>query len=155
MGAPFGSGVRSRPSRSLLTRLCPAANAGLTAMRESACVQFELLGPLRVVEGDSDRTPVRPKQRALLALLILRRGEVVPGAQLIEAMWGEEPPGTAQTALHGHISSLRKALGADLIRTRPPGYLLQITPDEIDLARFEELIAAALAADDPAERSAR
>ena len=70
-------------------------------------------------------TPARPKQRALLALLLLRRGEVVPGAQLIEALWGEEPPGTAQTALHGHISNLRKLLGADRIRTRPPGYLLQ------------------------------
>ena len=75
-------------------------------------------------------TPARPKQRALLALLLLRRGEVVPGAQLIEALWGEEPPGTAQTALHGHVSSLRKLLGADRIRTRPPGYLLQVSPDE-------------------------
>ena len=118
-------------------------------------MRFELLGPLRVVEGESDVTPARPKQRALLTLLLLRRGEVVPGAQLIEALWGEEPPGTAQTALHGHISNLRKLLGADRIRTRPPGYLLQVSPDELDLARFESLIAEARARDDPAERSAR
>jgi DNA-binding SARP family transcriptional activator len=118
-------------------------------------VRFELLGPLRVVEGDSDVTPARPKQRALLSLLLLRRGEVVPGAQLIEALWGEEPPGTAQTALHGHISNLRKLLGADRIRTRPPGYLLQVSPGEVDLARFESLIAEARARDHLVERSAR
>jgi DNA-binding SARP family transcriptional activator/pimeloyl-ACP methyl ester carboxylesterase len=116
-------------------------------------VRFELLGPLRLVDGDSDLTPARPKQRALLALLLLRRGEVVPGAQLIEALWGEEPPGTAQTALHGHISSLRKLLGADRIKTRPPGYLLQVSPDEVDLARFESLVARARGLEDPDERS--
>jgi DNA-binding SARP family transcriptional activator len=100
-------------------------------------------------------TPVRPKQRALLSLLLLRRGEVVSGAQLIEALWGEEPPGTAQTALHGHISNLRKLLGADRIRTRPPGYLLEASPGEVDVARFELLIAEARGGDDPVERSAR
>ena len=124
-------------------------------MRESGQVWFELLGPLRVVDGDCDVTPARPKQRALLALLLLRRGEVVPGAQLIEAMWGEEPPGSAQTALHGHISSLRKLLGADRIRTRPPGYLLQVAPGEVDVARFESLIAQGRARDDAGERAAR
>jgi DNA-binding SARP family transcriptional activator/pimeloyl-ACP methyl ester carboxylesterase len=117
-------------------------------------VEFELLGPLRVVEGDSDVTPARPKQRALLSLLLLRRGEVVPGAQLIEALWGEEPPGSAQTALHGHISNLRKLLGPDRIRTRPPGYLLRVSADEVDLARFESLIVEAQAREDPVERSA-
>ena len=100
-------------------------------------------------------TPARPKQRAVLSLLLLRRGEVVPGDQLIEALWGAEPPGTAQTALHGHISNLRKLLGADRIRTRPPGYLLQVSPGDVDLARFESLIAEARARGDPVERSAR
>ena len=52
-------------------------------------MRFELLGSLRVVDGGCDVTPARPKQRALLALLLLRRGEVVAGAQLIEALWGE------------------------------------------------------------------
>jgi DNA-binding SARP family transcriptional activator/pimeloyl-ACP methyl ester carboxylesterase/tetratricopeptide (TPR) repeat protein len=123
-------------------------------MRQSARVEFELLGPLRVVEGGRDVTPARPKQRALLAMLLLRREEVVRGAQLIEALWGEEPPGTAQTALHGHVSSLRKLIGAERIRTRPPGYLLQASADEVDLARFESLVARARERDDPGERSA-
>src|SRR6185312_14683801 len=124
-------------------------------MRQSAQVRFELLGPLTVVEGDCDVTPARPKQRALLALLLLRRGEVVPGAQLIEALWGGEPPGTAHTALHGHVSSLRKLIGADRIRTRPPGYVLQVSPGEVDVARFESLIAEARGCDDPRERWTR
>jgi DNA-binding SARP family transcriptional activator/pimeloyl-ACP methyl ester carboxylesterase len=118
-------------------------------------VKFELLGPLRVVADGRDVTPARPKQRALLALLLLRRGELVPGAQLIEALWGEEPPDTAQSTRHDHISNLRKLLGAERIRTRPPGYLLQVSPDEVDLARFESLIADARAREDPGERSAR
>jgi DNA-binding SARP family transcriptional activator len=67
-------------------------------------VEFELLGPLRIVEDGRDLTPARPKQRALLAMLLLDREQVVPGARLIEALWGEAPPGSAQTALHGHVS---------------------------------------------------
>jgi DNA-binding SARP family transcriptional activator len=117
-------------------------------------VEFELLGPLRVVEGGRDLTPARPKQRALLAMLLLHREEVVPGAQLIEALWGEEPPRSAQTALHGHVSTLRKLIGADRIRTRPPGYLLQVSAGEVDVARFESLVAQARERDDPDERSA-
>ena len=116
-------------------------------------MEFALLGPLTVVDGGSDVTPARPKQRALLALLLLRRGEVVPGAQLIEALWGDEPPGTAQTALHGHVSALRKLVGPDRIRTRPPGYLLDVPAGEVDLGRFEALVMQARERDDPAARS--
>jgi predicted ATPase/DNA-binding SARP family transcriptional activator len=87
-------------------------------------------------------------------MLLLHREEVVPGAQLIEAVWGEAPPQTAPTALHGHVSSLRKLIGADRIRTRPPGYLLQVSADEVDLARFESLVAHARERDDPDSRSA-
>ncbi len=87
-------------------------------------------------------------------MLLLHREKVVPGAQLIEALWGEQPPESAQTALHGHVSALRKLIGADRIRTRPPGYLLQVSLDELDLARFESLVAQARERDDPEERSA-
>ena len=117
-------------------------------------MQFELLGPLRVIEGGLDLTPARPKQRALLAMLLVRRAQVVPGARLIEALWGAEPPSTAQTALHGHVSSLRKLIGADRIKTRPPGYLLQVAEDEVDAARFESLVARARERDHPRERAA-
>ena len=117
-------------------------------------MEFELLGPLRVVEDGRDVTPARPKQRALLAMLLLHREEVVSGARLIEALWGEEPPETAQTALHGHVSALRKLLGSDRISTRPSGYLLQVSAGEVDVARFESLVAQARERDDAGERSA-
>src|SRR6476661_10431009 len=87
-------------------------------------------------------------------MLLLHREEVVPGARLIDALWGEEPPGTAQNALHGHVSALRKLIGADRIRTRPPGYLLQVAAGELDVARFESLVAQARERGDPGERSA-
>jgi DNA-binding SARP family transcriptional activator len=124
-------------------------------MQQSRAVEFELLGPLRVVEGGRDLTPARPKQRALLAMLLLHREEVVPGARLIEALWGEEPPETAPTALHGHVSALRKLIGSERIRTRPPGYLLEVSAGELDVARFESLIVQAREREDPNERSVR
>jgi class 3 adenylate cyclase/DNA-binding winged helix-turn-helix (wHTH) protein len=122
-------------------------------VRQSEGVQFELLGPLRVVEGDRDLTPARPKQRVLLSMLLLHREQVVAGPQLIEALWGEKPPESAQTALHGHVSALRKLIGTDRIRTRPPGYVLQVSADEVDFAKFESLVARARERDDPAQRA--
>jgi DNA-binding SARP family transcriptional activator/pimeloyl-ACP methyl ester carboxylesterase len=80
---------------------------------------------------------------------------VVPGSQLIEALWGEAPPESAQTALHGHVSALRKLIGAERIRTRPPGYLLEAAAEEVDRARFESLVAQAREREAPEERSAR
>jgi predicted ATPase/DNA-binding SARP family transcriptional activator len=102
-----------------------------------------VLGPLEVVADGRDLTPARPKQRALLALLLLRRNEVVSSDELIEALWGGSPPETAQTALHGHVSALRKLLGAEAIETRAPGYLLRLAPERLDLGRFEALIEQA------------
>jgi predicted ATPase/DNA-binding SARP family transcriptional activator len=115
-------------------------------------VEFRLLGGLEVEADGVDLTPAPPKQRALLAFLLLRAGEVVGKDELVEALWGERPPETAQTALHGHISALRKRLGAERIETRSPGYLLRLAAgDELDVGRFEQLVAEA-----PSEgRSAR
>jgi len=116
-------------------------------------VEFRVLGRLEVEVDGVDVTPARPKQRTLLALLLLRAGEVVPADELVEALWGERPPETAQTALHGHISALRKRLGADRIETRPPGYSLRLADeDEVDVRRFERLVAEARA-DGPVARS--
>ncbi|MDQ4019786.1 MAG: winged helix-turn-helix domain-containing protein [Actinomycetota bacterium] len=86
------------------------------------------------------------KQRALLALLLLNANRVVSTDRLIDQLWGETPPATAATALQGHVSALRKALGADAIGTRRPGYVLHADPAQIDLGRFELLRAAARAA---------
>lgn len=89
-----------------------------------------------------------PKQRAALALLASRPGSVVSADSLIETLWGEEPPPTATTALQGHISQLRRLLGADAIATRDPGYVLDA---DVDATRFERLVQEARA-EQPAER---
>ena len=104
-------------------------------------MEFRILGP---VEVRDDGRVVRlggGKQRAVLALLLLNANRVVASERMIELLWGERPPATAATALHGHISSLRKALGPDVIATRPPGYLLETGIGELDLERFERLWA--------------
>src|SRR5918999_1762177 len=104
-------------------------------------MEFRILGP---VEVRDDGRVVRlggGKQRAVLALLLLNANRVVASERMIELLWGERPPATAATALHGHISSLRKALGPDVIATRPPGYVLETAIGELDLERFEWLQA--------------
>jgi predicted ATPase/DNA-binding SARP family transcriptional activator len=107
-------------------------------------VNFRLLGRLEVEADGVDLTPARPQQRALVALLLLRVGEVVAVADLVEGVWGLRPPETAQKALHGHISALRKRLGAERIETRPPGYRLRLADDdEVDVHGFERAVAAA------------
>src|SRR5688500_13469917 len=104
-------------------------------------MEFRILGP---VEVRDDGRVVRlggGKQRAVLALLLLNANRVVASERMIELLWGERPPATAATALHGHISSLRKALGPDVIATRPPGYVLETAIGDLDLERFERLRA--------------
>ena len=88
------------------------------------------------------RSPIeRGRQRALLGYLLLRANEVVAQDRLVDALWGESPPASAVTALHGYVSRLRRVLGAGRLETRPPGYVLRVAPDELDLHRFRELLA--------------
>jgi DNA-binding SARP family transcriptional activator len=86
-----------------------------------------------------------PKQRALLAWLLLHANRVVSRDRLIDALWGERPPETAVSALQGYVAGLRKALGAERIETRTSGYRLQADPAEIDLARFQQMVSDAAA----------
>jgi DNA-binding SARP family transcriptional activator len=105
--------------------------------------EFRLLGPLEAVV---DGTPVRlaaEKPRALLALLLLNRNRVVPTERLVDELWGEEPPARATKALQVYVSQLRKALGPERLVTRSPGYELRVDEGELDVARFESLVAAA------------
>ena len=83
-------------------------------------VEFRLLGPLEVVEHDRPVAIGGGKQRALMAILLLRANEVVSTERLIDELWGESPPSTAVTALHGYVSRLRKLLGAERVQTRLP-----------------------------------
>ncbi|HET7237373.1 MAG TPA: BTAD domain-containing putative transcriptional regulator, partial [Actinomycetota bacterium] len=111
-------------------------------------MRFKVLGPLRVVVGDDPPIPLGgPRQRAVLAHLLVRANDLVPADVLIDQVWGEEPPEAARGTLHSYISHLRKALGAERIEGRPPGYVLHVGTDELDATRFEELIDDARLAD--------
>src|SRR6266511_5404987 len=89
-----------------------------------ATFEFRLLGPFEVESDGRDLTPSRPKRRALLAALLLRANEVVSTDDLIEIVWADSPPPSSQVALQGHVSALRKALGADVIEARPRAALM-------------------------------
>jgi YVTN family beta-propeller protein len=103
-------------------------------------VDFAVLGPV-AVRHDGHELPLGgPKQRALLAMLLLRANEVVSRDHLIDGLWGERPPPTAGHTLDSYVSRLRKTLGNGRLSRRPPGYVLQLEPDEFDLSRFERLL---------------
>src|SRR5512132_1177027 len=104
-------------------------------------MEYRVLGPLEVRDGERSLPLAGAKQRALLALLLVNAGRVVSRDRLIDELWGEQPPETAVTSLQGYVSRLRKLLPAETLLTRPPGYLLEIEPDDLDLRRFELLLA--------------
>jgi DNA-binding SARP family transcriptional activator len=106
-------------------------------------VKFAILGPLEVRHEERPLVVQRAQQRVLLLALLVSSNEVVSTDHLIEAIWGEDPPATAPTALHGHIYQLRKLLPADRLITRAPGYLLRVEPGELDTQQFDDLRAKA------------
>jgi DNA-binding SARP family transcriptional activator len=110
-------------------------------------VYFRILGPLEVVEGDLPLSLGGPRQRALLAILLLRANEVVSTDRLADQLWGETPPPSAAKAIQVYVSKLRKELGENRLLTRAPGYVLIVEPSELDLGRFEQLVANARRAD--------
>jgi DNA-binding SARP family transcriptional activator/tetratricopeptide (TPR) repeat protein len=105
-----------------------------------APVDFHLLGPLEAVAAGEALPLGGPKQRALLALLLIHAGEVVSTDTLIDELWGDSPPRTAPAYVQNCVSRLRKVLGPDLLETRPPGYALHAPPATIDARRFEQIV---------------
>jgi predicted ATPase/DNA-binding SARP family transcriptional activator len=110
-------------------------------------VEFRLLGPLEVLRDGRPVALGGRKPRALLAILLLHANEVVSADRLIDALWGSSPPGAVGNTLQAHISQLRKALGGKdgtasngRIRTQRPGYVIDVEPEELDVARFEYLV---------------
>jgi class 3 adenylate cyclase/DNA-binding SARP family transcriptional activator len=120
----------------------------------SRSLDFRLLGPLEVREGDVSLALGGRKQRTLLAILLLHANEVVSGDTLIHGLWGEHAPKTAGTALQVYVSNLRKLLPPERLETRTPGYVLHVEPEELDLARFERLAAKANGGDSKAASTA-
>jgi ABC-type transport system substrate-binding protein/DNA-binding SARP family transcriptional activator/streptogramin lyase len=121
-------------------------------------VEFAVLGRLEV-RIDGEAAPLGgPKQRALLALLLLNANEVVSRDRLVDGLWGERAPASAARSLDSYISRLRTLIGSDRIERHPPGYLIRVAADELDLERFERMLEdgrIAAAADHAADASDR
>jgi YVTN family beta-propeller protein len=107
----------------------------------SRVIEFRVLGSLEVVGEDGPLALGAPKQRALLAILLLHRGEPVSSDRLIYEIWGEEPPASAIKLVQGYVSNLRKVLGDGVLVTQGRGYLLHAGPGQLDLDRFDSLVA--------------
>ena len=102
-----------------------------------------MLGPLEVRAGSGEVLEVGgARLRALLIMLALRPGQLVPASQLIDGLWAEQPPAAALNALQALVSRLRRALPEAVIESRPAGYSLRLDPRDTDIVRFEELAAA-------------
>ncbi|MCT9929789.1 AAA family ATPase [Planotetraspora sp. A-T 1434] len=133
--------------------------------REGGAVDIRVLGPLEVVRDDGLQCEVgTPKQRILLAILVLAEGRPVSMATLIDRIWGDTPPAEARRSLHAYVCNLRRALEpgrpprarSGLLTFGPAGYRLAVDPRRLDVTRFLGLVAEAEQATDPAavERAA-
>jgi YVTN family beta-propeller protein len=120
-------------------------------------VRVGLLGPLEVVR-DGERVALGgPRQRALLALMLLEANAEVSRERLIDRLWDERPPPSADATFDAYVYRLRKLLGPERLTRDAAGYALHVEPGELDLARFGGLTAradAARATGDPASAAA-
>src|SRR3954452_11448174 len=119
-------------------------------------MRIGLLGALEVFDDDgAEITVAGAKLRALLGVLALHVGRVVSAEHLVDALWGEDPPAAVRNGLQGLVSKLRRALGsADVVAMRSGGYALELSPEAVDVHRFEQLVAdGRAAADTDARRS--
>jgi DNA-binding SARP family transcriptional activator len=123
-------------------------------LRSRVTLEFRILGPLEVSDETGHVALGGPRQRGLLAILVLEAGRVVATDRLIDLLWGEEAPKTATASLQNAVGRLRRALGADVLETRAPGYVLSVSPDQIDARRVERTLLEArrLPADERRDR---
>ncbi len=106
-------------------------------------MEFLILGPLEVHEGEKTVRLGAAKQRALLGVLLLHANETVSMARLVDELWGERPPATAENLVQGYVYALRKQLGDGVVETQAPGYRLRVDPGSLDLLEFERLVEEA------------
>src|SRR6266540_1276811 len=105
-------------------------------------MELRLLGPLELMESGRPIASGGARQRAVLALLVLHANQVVPSERLLVELWGEDAPPSAANALQAAVSRLRRVLPAGRLLTRASGYLFRAFPDELDVDRFERLLAS-------------
>jgi serine/threonine-protein kinase len=120
-------------------------------------MEFRILGRLQVFDDARPLALGGPKQRAVLAHLILRANHTVGAEQLVDGLWGDEPPETARNTLQTYLYRLRRVLGEERLEGRDGGYVLTAAPEEVDAARFEAIVrdAKRLSASDPAAAATR
>src|SRR3954452_3926207 len=112
-------------------------------------MRFGILGPLEVWHDGRRLAVGGPQQRALLAALLLNANRVISTDRLVTYLWDDRPPAAARSLVQGCVAQLRRVLRAadpadHRLVTRPPGYLIEVAPGELDLERFEELAAGGL-----------
>jgi DNA-binding SARP family transcriptional activator/streptogramin lyase len=109
-------------------------------------MEYRILGPLEVADEGEPVPLGRPKERLVLAVLLLHANEFVSRERLIDELWGAAPPPTAKKAVNVYVSQLRKALarnGQDPIETADGGYRFGVDLDELDAGRLRQLLATA------------
>ena len=104
-------------------------------------IEFRVLGSLEVVGRDGPLLLDGLKTRALLALLLVHRGEVLSTDRIVDALWEEHAPRSATKLVQGYVSKLRRAVGDGVLRTHGRGYVLAVDRGQVDVDRFEELVA--------------
>jgi predicted ATPase/DNA-binding SARP family transcriptional activator len=106
----------------------------------SGMFEFGVLGPIVAFRGGQPLPLGGPRQRRLLALLLIEPGRAVPIGHLIDELWQGDPPASAETSLRASVSKLRTALGTDALTRSPAGYTLGVPTDSVDAVRFEVLV---------------
>ncbi|MGH3758341.1 tetratricopeptide repeat protein [Actinophytocola sp.] len=119
---------------------------------------FGVLGPLLIRRGGASGTEVavdRPQRRTLVALLLLHANRVVSTEEIIDQLWGADPPATVRTQVHTLVSALRRTLpgGGRILRTESSGYRLELATAALDLLTFSEQLARARKADHAGDRT--
>jgi DNA-binding SARP family transcriptional activator len=109
--------------------------------------EFRLLGPIEIWDGERLIDAGQPRQRCVLAALLVDAGRLVTWETLVDRVWGEDPPPAVRNALYAHITRIRQLLrrvetpgGGARLERRPGGYLLQVEPDRVDLHRFRRIV---------------
>ncbi|MGW0766669.1 AfsR/SARP family transcriptional regulator [Streptomyces sp. NPDC002676] len=118
--------------------------ADSVTIAEPAALRFSVLGPVRARRGEEALSTGSPQQRALLAALLLREGRTATAAELIDALWGTEPPSQALAALRTYASRLRKILDPGVLVSESGGYAVRgLREGALDLAEAQDLAAQA------------
>lgn len=119
---------------------------GRSVVMESQRIEFSVLGPLEVRREGKVVPLGAAKQRVLLGVLLLNANVTISVSRLVDELWGERPPATAEKLVQGYVHALRKQVGDGVLATQPPGYRVNVDPESLDLLLFERLADDAQAA---------